>query len=964
MKNILYIFSVGIAIGLLALAGMIQIVRAETLIQGEPLVIDAEIVTWDEEHSPYILDQDVMVTGGGSLVIGPGVEVRDFSEHAHSIIASDGSTISLRGEPDRRVSVGGLAEIYARQGATIIMEHADLSGMTNAVRIDESRAIIASSTVSSSESSGIVAGSSGLSIWGSSITDNHEGIRIERSPGPFLMRSGDVVGIGGIGNALEDVPEGQSWTSVHGSIIEANTSGGAVSVDWVGADMSHNWWGSSEGPGVLHGANSVIGNVTYEPWLPERPVLFDVAPEDVTCCSSILFLPGLEASRLYRSETGIFGDRTNRLWEPNRNDDVRKLFLDETGSSTDSSIYVGDPVGEAYGLVDIYGLFMDFLDDTVGDGVIREWKSYGYDWRKPIAEVVAGTERRATSTDSLVATVRSMVARSDTGKVSIIAHSNGGLVAKYLVKTLADMGIEDIIDTVISVGVPYLGTPQAILGLLHGDGQSIGSGVILAQSVARQLGVDMPSAYSLLPSPGYFSRALGPTIAFAGTVGPDFKDASYPSGIDSYDMQESFILNETNTRNFDVSSPVSAPIDGNAMLMQAARTFHDLIDPFSWPATIAHWAIAGWGRLTAQGIEYSGKEQCSGIGEHRTCTVVPAYRSIDTSLGDGTVVVPSAMYDADGIIAVDLGRLSQDMDEDINHSNMLGTDAVQDPIHYILGHGGEMEDGLQDTLSRLPYVTFSEPDSSQEKTFLVVSTHSPVELHVYDEQGRHTGTTLPPPGLDTGDGDGLEEGLLTFYEKKIPGSDIKIQEGHSGDETYITIPDNENSIYAVEIYGTGVGTFDYMVERVSGGQVLDSTEYLGIPVTPLTVAKGSIRAGQIMDGDMPEPLSSAIIFAVDADGDGSFESMPVPGEYSDVVSFMRALRGTIIGLLGDSSRAKGIIRRLDRLEKLYTKNKLTRMTIVAERLKKRVVRKKPAQLATNDKEYIVAMIDRFISQLE
>src|SRR5262249_21329794 len=149
------------------------------------------------------------------------------------------------------------------------------------------------------------------------------------------------------------------------------------------------------------------------------------------------------------------------------------------------------------------------------NNTIGQWKAFGYDWRKPIAEVVAGPEQKATTTESLIDTVMAMASTSKTGKVTLIAHSNGGLVTKYLVKTLADMGKSDLIDKVISVAVPYLGTPLAIPSLLYGDGNSIAGGLLLKQSVAQKLAANMPSAYSLLPSAEYFAQHLGPTIAYA-----------------------------------------------------------------------------------------------------------------------------------------------------------------------------------------------------------------------------------------------------------------------------------------------------------------------------------------------------------------------------------------------------------------------------------------------------------------
>ena len=71
----------------------------------------------------------------------------------------------------------------------------------------------------------------------------------------------------------------------------------------------------------------------------------------VTCCSNVIFLPGIDASTLYTKNSK---GTNNKLWEPNRNLDVEKLYLDEKGNSLDSEIYVGDIIESAYGFKKIY----------------------------------------------------------------------------------------------------------------------------------------------------------------------------------------------------------------------------------------------------------------------------------------------------------------------------------------------------------------------------------------------------------------------------------------------------------------------------------------------------------------------------------------------------------------------------------------------------------------------------------
>jgi len=52
----------------------------------------------------------------------------------------------------------------------------------------------------------------------------------------------------------------------------------------------------------------------------------------------------------------------------------------------------------------------------------------------------------------------------------------------------------NLVDKIIFVAVPEIGTPQSLPSLLHGDGEEIANGLIMSASTARGLGVNMPSA--------------------------------------------------------------------------------------------------------------------------------------------------------------------------------------------------------------------------------------------------------------------------------------------------------------------------------------------------------------------------------------------------------------------------------------------------------------------------------------
>ncbi len=60
------------------------------------------------------------------------------------------------------------------------------------------------------------------------------------------------------------------------------------------------------------------------------------------------------------------------------------------------------------------------------------------------------------------------------------------------------------------VAVPQVGTPDAVIALLHGT--ELGGGFIMHKDRARQLSENMSTVYNLLPSESYFS-SIDPVFA-------------------------------------------------------------------------------------------------------------------------------------------------------------------------------------------------------------------------------------------------------------------------------------------------------------------------------------------------------------------------------------------------------------------------------------------------------------------
>lgn len=191
---------------------------------------------------------------------------------------------------------------------------------------------------------------------------------------------------------------------------------------------------------------------------------------------------------------GWFG--ATQVWEPRVGTPWRwdDLAMDaETGEAPGGSIAASEVISESnvFGVqtplgLNMYKGFLNKMEELVAEGTIREFRPFAYDWRRSLPLLVTQPHRRLGGVEEdLVAVVREMAQGSKTGKVSIVAHSMGGLVAKLLVGRLAKEGDSNLIDRVVFVGTPHVGAPKAIAALLHGFDGRLGGGLVLRQSVAR-----------------------------------------------------------------------------------------------------------------------------------------------------------------------------------------------------------------------------------------------------------------------------------------------------------------------------------------------------------------------------------------------------------------------------------------------------------------------------------------------
>ncbi len=220
----------------------------------------------------------------------------------------------------------------------------------------------------------------------------------------------------------------------------------------------------------------------------------------------VIIIPGILGSRLRDRKTGHElwpGSLLNVLWS------ARSLALDIDPSTLEPK---ADDI-EAYDLfrgllgADFYGAIVATLEKQGGyvrgqpgrpaSSNTRRYYVFPYDWRQD--NVVT-----ARKLDAFIEQIR--LDYGDPGlKVDVVAHSMGGLVARYYIQ----YGVTDVLDgndfpanflgaqkirTAVLLGTPNLGSTAALHSMLAGH--KVGW-----QTIPTEVLATMPSIYELLPHP-------------------------------------------------------------------------------------------------------------------------------------------------------------------------------------------------------------------------------------------------------------------------------------------------------------------------------------------------------------------------------------------------------------------------------------------------------------------------------
>ncbi len=606
--------------------------------------------------------------------------------------------------------------------------------------------------------------------------------------------------------------------------------------------------------------------------------------------SNVAFLPGLEASRLYARDPGcIFINCENQLWEPNRPLDVSKLYLDASGNSTLNNVYTKDAIDTLlYGTGgDIYKTFLIQLKGMATTSLIADYKILPYDWRMDPRDIVSRGVQYIDGTHFMIDDIQALASTSDTGKVTIVGHSNGGLVAKVLVDALTQVGKENFVDKMIFIASPQLGTPEALGALLHGDEQA--HFPIISQANARGLGENMKSAYNLLPAQTYFDRVSDSVANFSRAIALNCPFGLCISNIDNRTELEWFLEGGAVGRNDPAYSDIETPNALSSILLASSTSFHDTYDTWQAPVGIKTIQIAGWGVDTVKGLEY-WTVTCKWFDHGCTAgQTLIRHAGTTTIEGDGTVVWPSAIgqQNAESNFYINLRDIALNLGQKIKHDNITETTPFQELFTKLVMNSSS-------TLSQFVTTNKQDPDSSDKR--LRMRVLSPVSLDVYDSHGLHT-------GLASTSGDGVSD--FVRIDEEIPGSYYR----EFGEGKYIGLP--ATGTPRVVLKGLGAGTFTFEVSEVVADRDIQTVSYKDIPVSSSTIGILQIDASHVASTSL----------SIDLDGNGTIDAILTPlTNPTDPITYIHLMETSVQTMIFTKETRKLLLKKLTHIERLIRKD--------------------------------------------
>lgn len=529
-------------------------------------------------------------------------------------------------------------------------------------------------------------------------------------------------------------------------------------------DVANNWWGDASGPheparnptstGVAidtYNSNS-IDRITYDPWLKSPP----------GSRNPVIIIPGIMASYLNRNDNAKTPVWVNKAKLISPSDEfLDELIMDELGRpDTSHPIMLPTDILRSENGTDFFqGLIERLTSEGYKEGV--DLFVFPYDWRLDIRS--AADNLYSPALVSLSDKVDTVLGKTRAEKVNIIAHSMGGLLAKNYIKHYG----QDKVNKFVDIATPHLGAPKAAKILLYGDDMDIKkfNKSILNSLEIKKISQNMPAVYQLLPSERYFSTTTSDYLYYLYDIS-DFDNDSVRGRLD-FSQSTSFLANTGR----------------NIFLLRLAKDTHQDLDDFDPDDyDIDAYNIVGCG-IPTMGKIFTNIKKNKKDYEYQ----------IQYISGDGTVPQRSAEYLSTQNLFYASGS--------IEHATMPSDSNITNLISSILSNSLNNFDYAFNTSISTSTVNCKLPSGKY------MSFHSPVDVHIYDAGGGHTGPDI--------NGD---------IEYGIPGVTYDILD----DNKFIFVPDGN---YTVKLVATGDGTFDARVKYTRDGSILSTVYFESVPIT-------------------------------------------------------------------------------------------------------------------------------------
>ncbi len=817
--------------------------------------------TWTKAGSPYLVSQ-VEVPVGATLTVEPGVIIKlagtialysfgtiNIGNTGESVIITSINDDSVGGDSNNdgnatQPSSADWCTIGLHTNATLNIKntHIYYGGCTpvyGQLHNFGGTLMVEDSLLTKSGAMGLMAASGINTVRNTEVTANVIGVRYHR--GTLTME----------GNSIHDNTEyGMTNTSLAHTVIDARNT----------------WWGDATGPKHQTTNPTGLGNeitnyILYQPWKD----CFN------NCVSNVMFLPGIMGSRLYENS----GLSDEELWVSSGDAKQGRMEMNSDGTSKNNVFTKDDTVRgselDETGLVDdaygsnLYQSFINDLRDWKTEGVFTDYAFIPYDWRLSLDDIVTNgrvdgnnlsytTENTDLTQSYLYQKAKALQSTSKSGQITLIGHSNGGLVLKAFVEKLknANDPLYHRIDKVILVAVPQTGTPDAVASMLYGSKLGI---AWLGVSAERSRGLvhNMPTMYNLLPSEKMF-ETINPPIEFVGNNIDPTWTSRYGDKINTYAEFREFLTGEEGRSRPDYSDTSQPEVLSNNLLSQA-ETVHQTLDGWIPAPETEVVQIAGWGLYTVAGLQVEDEKICQFdsnqlIGGRPVCTENRDSVTVSDKLslnGDATVLVPSAldMVESSKVkkywVNLEEYNLTLSFNKDRFHKDILEVDTLRPFMKSI------MKNNISDTTN--DYITTVQPVSRSTR-YTKYTIHSPLHLTVTDSAGNKIG---------------WDSSTDTIVEN-IKGA----QYFEIGEIKTVLIPkDTEHSV-KLEAYAEG--SFTLGIEELQGEEVLSETKFEAIPTLSDSVV-------DITPATETEPAQMKIDF--DADGTVETEIEVATGETTE-----------------------------------------------------------------------------------